>query len=853
MIASLALVRSNYQFAQLVLSRNASAEDCARALLPRYPFPAPGDQWWETATGKLVSAYGAEVEMTPMNMFQSPGAACVRLYPAKWRCGALRDARARVVIAPSTRELVDKLIELHMAENNCSRQYARLQLAAADVHPLDDADLGDIDMCAYLTYDSTGCHLYTQGADVPHPTAPCFTDMQDDLNITEQLAWLILTNGKSPEFRRVAFNQPLALGTCKDGTDSASILGFCAECCTNWDTDASCNPSDLYVCPEKGCSYMIHETCCGRATAKCPDHPLLDMRRVGIERTGHTCPGGILACTGLVPMHGAWCLVLGYWPTEPNTRHAVGLLHPISIASVVETSDDHISSGRWFALHATMAGRTAGQCLHNTHGQGRQARRVFDLLAEMHGLYHLEATSTVPLAWPGGQSVCQPLAHCIEAGEGLAAAGPSLYYPDRHGLGQLQVTSGPALRLSGSIATILRSLQVYSEPHFSRMCERLQCSNEMIIKWMMLALPLLPGETSATYTDANARLMHAQVHAAVLAGKTRQRALQLGRHMKHWSVLQADAVLPSCAAHDTACLRLLGVTETAAMGPPRAAPLATPDVTVQAPRQSNRNGSGVFALRLMMNPSLHQSLLRQVVSDASKEGTLTGATEEFFANEIPPIPRVLTVQAAIAFRAACIRSAVYGRLFMHIITSGTRYTNAAERDPTGVLAAYDTDQGADWCGDWSDVNDLCQCTSSVYAAFGCGTMQHWRTVLMNDRPAYLFDDDLLAITTIAGLGVPDTAHIVPCTWRSLTLDDISQPRVAVVLHKASPVVPLPGMHTIAHYMSIEALQLTRAHKYMALRGQSKWKHYACAKLDSDAAFTYSTYLAMHPKHQAHRE
>jgi len=209
---------------------------------------------------------------------------------------------------------------------------------------------------------------------------------------------------------------------------------------------------------------------------------------------------------------------------------------------------------------------------------------------------------------------------------------------------------------------------------------------------MKLGLPLLPGDTCASDTDAKARSMHGQVQAAVLSAKTRQRALQRGRHMKHWVVLQADPVLPSCAEHDTACLQMLGITGAIAPAPPRAAPPATPDTTVRAPMDASASGHGVFAVRLMMNPSLYRRTLDRVLRDCTC-GDLTGALALFLDNEIPPIPRVLTVQAATDFRAACIRSPLYGRVYWYLITDGSRYTDATEVDTTGILATTTAQQG----------------------------------------------------------------------------------------------------------------------------------------------------------------
>jgi len=136
----------------------------------------------------------------------------------------------------------------------------------------------------------------------------------------------------------------------------------------------------------------------------------------------------------------------------------------------------------------------------------------------------------------------------------------------------------------------------------------------------------------------------------------------------------------------------------------------------------------------------------------------------------------------------------------------------------------------------------------VYAAFGCGNMSHWQRVLMNDRAAFLFDNDLSSIASIAELPLQCKVHVVPCTWYDLTLDALGQKNVVAVIHRKCATIPDPGSSTRVHYMTIHDSHRASslAHRYMARHPDSEWKHCTLGPRDDvDAAYTYGTYCSMH--------
>ena len=848
------VVRNNAGLACALLLEKGPVE-CAKVALPLYPFPVPEHAMWRTPTGKILQQYTAEAEMTSAIMHKSPQAAACVLFPVEWRRRAHALVESRLIRGNDTAQATELLVAQYMAENNCCRAYARLQLMAADVRT---CDLGGYrGVLVYMTYDSTGCHLAASGIDVPTPCTATFNDMQDELSLDEQLVYLVMTNDMSAYYQRVASNQPLALGGCADGPTlkAAHALAFCSSCFTNWDVDARGSRSNIRLCTEPGCDYMVHESCNGREQLTCPTHKSRLLCTCEIQREGHPNTGTPLACSGVAPMHGVWCMLLDYWPAQSRNASGVALLHPMAIESIVETSDDHIRSGRWYALDNSMHAAVPGNGERSRCGRGATCRRLLDVLAEARNLCHLVATGTPPLCWPAPVKPCSELAHCCTASADLALMPPRVKYPELHGLGQLPTHAPPALRLTRGITSTLAALQVYSEPHFSRMCERFAAAggdmDEIILQWMKLKMPLLPGEHALVPDAAGARVeMHTKAKLAILSAKSRERSTVVDREVRHWIVTQVDPVLPVSLAHDTECMRMLGITHQVPPAPPRARPQPTPDSIHGATRpHSHPSRHGVFAVRLLMNPSLHLLLMKRILADAGGTYPLDGAIPVFVSNEISAIPPTLTVDAVVAFRKACISSPFYGRVYMWLLTHGNQYATAWEHDTTGMLASSPHTSSEDWHGNWTPVAHLCDSTDSTYAAFGCGNMGHWRHVLTRERAAYLFENDLSCIANIAALAATNNnVHLVPCTWQGMNVDALGEKNVVVVTHRKCATVPAPGCRTRVHYMTIHDSHQasSRAHRYMARHPDSEWKHYTvCKQDDVDAAYAYGTYCSMY--------
>ena len=847
------VVKNNAKLACALLTGGGGAVECATAMLAQYPFPAPGDPMWETPTGKFLLMCCSS--MTREIMHLSPGAAATVLFPREWRARAAKLAASRLIQAPDTAQATKLLIAQFVQENNCTRAYAKLQLVAARVETV--ALGNDTGVRAYLTYDSTGCHLIACGADPPTPSEPSFSDMQYELDSAEQLVYLIMTNDMAAHYRRIAYNQPLALGACTDGSrvNPCTGLAFCSFCGTNWDIDAHGQTTNFRLCTDPGCDYMAHTSCNSHPTLKCPTHNT-ELQLKCIQRTGgRRNPAPVLACCGITCMKGAWCALLQHWPAQSHQASGIALLHPAAIESIVETTDDHIQRGTWHALDPSDSIGSAGQSERRRSSGIVLSRRLWDVIAEAHSLHHLHMTRSAPMYWPAPTKPCDELQHCCTAPEDLAFHPPQRMYPDRHGLGQMPTLGPPALRLTGGIANALAELQVYSEPQFGRMCERFGAAGDdidmTVLRWLKLQLPMLPGETGSGSCDAIA--MHTQAQVSILAAKSRERSMVAERETRHWVVTQVEPILPTSVAHDAECMRKLGIDPgwSVALRP---TPLPTPDVPHTAskfPCYPTRHGA--FAVRLLMNPSSWCMILSQVILDASTRFALEGALEMFLCHEIDPIPQNMTPGAVLAFRAACIRSPYYGRVYMWLLKNGNAYATSWENDSTGMLARETVPAPCrkDFKGDWEPVAQLCECTDSAYAAFGCGSMRHWQRVLgAPGRPAYLFDTDIVSLECIDAPPVfSGQVHIVPCSWDDMTVDALGKPCIVAVVHRKCAVAPEPGSSARVHYMSTNELKFIRGHKYMAGHPRSAWKHYvACEQDDTDAAYTRATLKAMRTQH-----
>lgn len=752
---TLKLLSSNHELVQALLAEE-SAMVCAEATVPVYPFPCAQHPSWDTAAGKIVAALAAEHDMSIPSMHASPSAAAVVLFPAEWRCMARKLAKKRVLLAMTTEELVEDLIGQYRRDNCCDRAAAILQLAAARVVPF--AHNG---VAAFLSYTNDGCIICTTVDDVLSPDCASLITLQEELDCSEQLVYIILRDELSDQYRRLSSGQPLALARPRLMTN---CLAMCQRCTTNWAVDADGTTSRVMVCRHPGCLCMVHSTCHGRSSVPvCPQHGAY----VEISLTSNIS-GRVARARGLEAKNGAWYVQLANWGSGDAI---IGSLHPNSISLVVADTDLHIEQHRWSVSQAS----------------SRASRRFTERINTLHRLSHVHLTHTMPLKLHDG------LSHEMSRDLGRQR------YPLMRGMGQMPSTGARACRLSHGVAHTLRLLQVYSEPSFSQMLDRfiqLQGHNidDLVLMWMKHSMPLLSGEYATCPGDA--RIMHKQVYNAITAPKTMERAMAAGRDVRHWVSAQPDAVLPCSEEEEKACLLRLGVLGTCPSAAKRLAPAASPDVeSTTAPRP--RAVPGVyttFAVRLMMNPSLYQETLARVLDDAGV-GVDIG---HFQKREVDPIGPVMQKTDVRAFRAACIQSSAYGRVYMWLLEHGTTYTTSDEQDTTGMLPAWGTDNKQEPPRRWQAVADLCTCTDAAYVDMGCGSMAYWQCVVMNDRPSYVFETSLQALQELKLSSAPNTVHVVPCSWKDLCLSELGCRRAVVVARHDAPRAGTVEAHYLLH-------------------------------------------------------
>jgi len=810
---TLKLISSNHALARALLA-GKGAEACAEATTPSYPFPHPSHPSWETSAGTIAASLAAESEMDVTSMHQSPSAAAVVMFPASWRVMARTMASDRLLLARDTHALVEALIQQFQDEHCCSRSFAILQLAAASVGGLDTDGVA-----AYMTYSSEGCHICTTENDVVAPDSAGFMEMQEELTSDEQLIYLVLCDGMASTFGRIAHGQPLAMA---QPLPLSTCLTLCSECHTNWHIDASGQQTTMLIDP--CCSTMIHGTCLGRRPV-----PTCALHGKYTEIIPDSVASGrAVVARGLAPVHGTWYLQLAYWG---RGEHTVGVLHPLAIESVVRTTGTHIKSGRW-SRHPTTY---------------RVPRRITDTVDALHRLCHLHLTHIISHA-PGEPVIAEGPCGDFAARADLG----SVRHPYARGMGQMPVQVEPECCLSHGVAYTLCKLEAYSEPAFSRMVERFAHHDadgvdQMIVTWMKHAMPLLPGECSDAGGDA--RSMHKQVYNAVLSPKTQERATEAGREMRHWVAAQADAVLPTSPHEEKSCLARLGIMCALPKVPARNAPMATPDVASNTtPRQSTVRTYAVFALRVLMNASLYQATLVRVLEDAGLE---VGAMDTFKRREIRPIAEVLHVDDTRAFRTACIHSPLYGRAYMWLLLHGARYTTSNERDPTGMLPTW-KHTPEEPSRNWQSISDLCTCTDSAYVDLGCGAMKYWRCVLMNIRPAWVFDTDLGALLQVDLGHMPSTVHIVPCAWDDMSLSELGCTRAVVVARENAPRAD-DGVQ--AHYMLHAPANATYAKQFMVTQPANHgWCHRVSASyMDGATAYALGLWMTMRGINPIHEE
>lgn len=841
------LVCGNEALAHAVLSRH-DAIQCARSVLPHYPLPPSDHEMWTTDLGRVLEDCMDELEMSHANVRQSPDAFAIKLLPAGWRAEAMKLAQQRLLQAEDAPQMAEMMIEQHMHEQSCSKAMARLQLAAARVTVV-AADFwpGTAAVRAYVVYNSHGAHVYTTPVELEQPDEHCLLALPEDLDVTEQLTYLVLTENLADQFGRVTWSQPLALGNSQHpaAPSLAKLLTFCDECCSNWTCDHTGTHTSILQCPEHGCDYTVHQRCCTSAHT-CPYHPQrhLDEHHVATdESVSKSCTA--VTCTGIMPVHGTWCFRLGRWTNSADAQPLL-LLHPAAMKDVLAATDACIASGHWYAEDYTIPCATSGMMAGTRLNTTETSRRVLDTVAEAGALWHCNTTKSKPLRWlpPAKQhsaAQCHATADCT-----LASRPAQIVYQALDGLGQMSCLAAPVLRLATSVTSAIAALQVYSEPQFSRMCLRLQhvCGRDhldaVIIQWMHHCMPLLCGEIDASSTESDASCMHARVHAAILSNKTRERALHGFHEHRHLCVAQEDAVLPNSREQEQVCLAKLGCSAALPVQPSTRA-AATPDV-IRAGRAIASSTTdidyGLFAVQVLLFPRSNQAVLQRIIADAEHMLGLDGAYSTIMDGEQawPSTSRALSRCHLLAFRAACVRSPIYGRIYLWLQTHGERYTGEWHHDATGILA---TDTHEMPCGGrWEAAAKIQLCTGAAYVALQCGSMAHWRRVLTHDKRSYLFSTDVRALRKLAEHPIHHgLVHVVPCCWRDMSLDELG----------CSPLVvtaagPLPRVGCDAHVLCTHT-QDGMQHMY---EGQhSGWHYYASSQpLAAAARHACSVYDAM---------
>ena len=589
----------------------------------------------------------------------------------------------------------------------------------------------------YMVCNTSGTTIHLDGPseEVPMPDQASFSAMQESLSLEEQLQYLVLLNGMQGDFRRVAGREALPLVN----------LDFCRTCGVNGGVDHTGTAAEVQSCGS-------HAACCAHAAC---------------AHTVQLSPAqGAMMCTGLTSNQGAWCLRMTQW----NGSRELGLLHPLALSRVVAIADTYTRDGRWvYARDATGS--------------------EFDMCIRKYG--HTIFTGNLP---PDSATA----ERCSEA-EHMALAAAVDIYPRAGALGQLPPPVSCTCFLTAGTEATLRQLRLFHEPTFSRMCDRFRAEPATwLTQWLALRLPLLPGTTGA---GGDARRMHALAHTAAVSLRSRQRMRSRGRRPEHWIVSEIDPVLPATTEEDAAALSALGVDPQLPAAACARAPESLPDVADDSSEycRASAGACATFPVRIMLNPSCHLQTLCRILQDAACRYELAGALAHFLAYETPRIIGPVTRADAEAFRAACLRSPFYGRVFLWMVTK--EYRSAPGDDASDGLLASDHPQPVARRCSWDPVRMLRRCTDASYVELECGAMLHWQQVV-SSCPMYLFELRIDAIQQLATTldPMPDSVHVVPCGWQDLEVGAIvGSDASAVVVSRSGEALP-PGTCTEVYYM-----------------------------------------------------
>ena len=659
----------------------------------------------------------------------------------------------------------ENMVTQFCIETGCSESFARLQLAAA--HKTYVAGLKG----AYVTRQNYTCHILLEEPDGEQPSEPSFLCMQDELSLEEQLQYLTSTNDMAHLFQLISRGQPLALDQQKCDVGPPVCLTFCNICMTNWCIDCNGCTTTVLKCQVPSCTECVHQSCYGKKSYVCLQHAHTKVTNSSSSCEPKLWP--VLVATGLVAHKGAWCVSVAKWPSQSP---CIGLLHPNSLQSVVKKAAQQFEQGVW--KHTVLHELTCKKM--------DNAIRVLDQLG------HTLTTSAHPQQQP---------------------------WPNV--LGQQSRVTKTTVLLSPGIATTLHRLQLYE--HFELMYARFfECGatedtiDSIILQWLNSHMPVLTGEFCNTIQSGSASQMHCQAMAAVCSPRVLERSKMDSCQPQHWIATQIDAVLPASATEDAEAMKALGLKPNALTYniQPR---VAISNVAQHCKQQP----TCVYPLRVMLNPSLH-------VADVQRTLALLDHVEDAYdvliGNEIEPIVKV-TNEIVMQFRALCIQNALYGRMYIAMLSK-----EISEPDTTNLLPAWNV-QAKPWKSDWKPVQALCECTNATYVGFGCGNAAYWRCILPGRR-AFLFEIDAEALLEIGKLDLPSSVHIVPTLNVGLQL--IEMRAKAIVMTRNT--WPRPD----AHGCVVHDLQPGTANsKFMSLFDNAMWMHSARAQDDARATHALS--------------
>lgn len=551
---------------------------------------------------------------------------------------------------------------------------------------------------------------------------------------------------------------------------------------------------------------------------------------------------GVMQCIGLsVSATGTVIAAMGKWGDA--TAPALGYVPVESLPITILHAERATTDGRWIAL-ASHAPTLPVLC-----------NCTSEFIAHLYIMSHVMNTGYLPpmCGQPSAYEITQEFADA-------PAFGADTNYASRGTFGQSRPARNVGALFTLGLPETLAQLRVYSEVPFVRMIKRFKAAgatdlNAIVCKWIAKRLPLLPGTLGPPGLCSLTMHKHAQM--SVLSLRTRQRMWSRHTAVQHWVPSEIDPVLPSTAQEDADAMAALGLAAFAvepALDGGDTADTATPDVadtSVKRVRLSSGSHTD-YPVRVMLNASKHLSVLHAVVEDCKDTYNVEGAVQHFLQHEAPAIGQSLTRVDVERFRAACIRSALYGRVFLWMCIH--TYSRCTSSDESGLLARTcpSVQTGVAWKGGWKPVGHLVRCAGASYVDCGCGSMMYWRQVLMGGWSSFLFEIDLTALQQLAAnlSPLPDGVHIVPCDWTGLTLSDIVPhgPAVCAAYRPGSELPPV-GTCTEAHYVladcaDYETVDCPVQLDFMAAHVSSRWRHRSNnAGAASKAALAQRMYMA----------